>query len=1254
MDIILALDRSGSMSGQPVADAVAAARAFISQVDLNVHQIGLVLFHGEASLRELTNDRNALDQTLQGISGEDGTAIHEALRVARAELGGSRGRPTAAKVIILLSDGGSDPSAASSEADAAKRSGVCIITIGLISQAFNPTLLSALASSPADVYMTSDSTALVHIYESLAREISNPVATDISIEEPYDAQAFALVPDSLAPAGTAGEGQLVWSLSALGEEPREFHYAVIAQRLGLYDISPLAGVVNLRDCQNMPLSWASPIGPRVLVISPLCLFPLLLLPLLLLAGVFWWWRRGKEEPGLPAEPPLEPAPPPVYQEAALSWEWARSLRPIPVPSPVEYPSLPPTLIIGLGETGRWILTYVKKGLLEHYGEAAAREVHLLAIDVGLPGHEQRPTIQVGDLSLSDQEILVLQPDLEGVERVLRERPEQYPFLRWWTPEGAEESRGLGRIAIFYDLLHGTAQSRLWQCLKNALPRNTPRVLVVSSLCDEVGSGAYLDIAHLVRRCGRDVGVTRVDAFLTLQGAIEATDTMLTYRYRERAYAALRELARFAFRRPVPFVYTPYAKDPELVSQSPTTVVDSWYLFDGHGKGVDLRGVKPALGVFPAIADSLLTILEPHVHQDWAQYTAMLREPTGQVQRDKGECLISGLGSFVYELPIEDLRRAAEYRLLLHLLYGEGESSLGLLKTRVVAGGLELDASADTEDVPDLAQAVRRFLRDARLPNHYTLFDLVADTLDQGSWDDRQVARYMPLDSKLPVLAKMFRSKLQAHLQNILNGRSEDAVRARSGKLAYALRFLGTLRDSLQEAEEKARWLGPAASLATPDLRHFLQQCRGTVQEALTELEGWRDVLIGRPTGASRPVQQVDQRTKTLYEQLHAGWQQQRQVLQQLRQIRARDCLLDDDLEGPYYRAHLVPGADGTVPRRFLERVGWLCEVHEERWDVSLTICPPEYAGEKPVVLRRGEVWRSLEELLRLARTFSHGIALEDVVSRIRTNTNLVDQLIAQSSPLLDYQEVEASNVHPVWVRRYLVNGESTEASDLLARVKQSIDARLKGETIVIRTPNSHRLAMVSSVDLLALRTLAAFAEAAEYYVRDEQLHVFPAERTAVRYEKLPAGKGHEFHPLFVTLLENEDLAELFAACWIYGFVQPEATAQGPQFRLRLTEQNIDLLLPGPNLAGALESFAVTLPMQDDPAHRDTHPLGRRLLPDTLDRIRSGLAEKRREPMARRRQQWQKARQEIDRLRHSQDQLQQDLGVFLQACLDEEK
>ena len=179
VDVILVIDVSGSMVGEPLADEKVAANSFIDQMSSSTDQVGVVSFDHIITLRQtLTTDFAAAKAQINALTDGGTTNFGDAVQAASDELNGVRHRSNAAKVMIFMSDGEPNepwaqdpPTYAVTKATAAKASGIRIYTIGL--GAFDPTVLQQMASSIDYYYAAPTSDDLSAIYAQIAATFSN-------------------------------------------------------------------------------------------------------------------------------------------------------------------------------------------------------------------------------------------------------------------------------------------------------------------------------------------------------------------------------------------------------------------------------------------------------------------------------------------------------------------------------------------------------------------------------------------------------------------------------------------------------------------------------------------------------------------------------------------------------------------------------------------------------------------------------------------------------------------------------------------------------------------------------------------------------------------------------------------------------------------------------------------------------------------------------------------------------------------------
>ena len=186
LDVALVIDASTSMlertsAGRSKLEAARdAAGRFLGQLHLAAgDQAAIVAFNSDAALLQpLTGDRAALDAALARIQPAVQTCLVCGVDAGADELASPRRRAGSRPVLILLTDGRSNPRPASEAVDRAaeaKRAGVLIYAVGL-GEELDLAAMAAIASTPGAFYRAADAEDLAAIYEAIAVEIPCPAA----------------------------------------------------------------------------------------------------------------------------------------------------------------------------------------------------------------------------------------------------------------------------------------------------------------------------------------------------------------------------------------------------------------------------------------------------------------------------------------------------------------------------------------------------------------------------------------------------------------------------------------------------------------------------------------------------------------------------------------------------------------------------------------------------------------------------------------------------------------------------------------------------------------------------------------------------------------------------------------------------------------------------------------------------------------------------------------------------------------------
>jgi tight adherence protein B len=172
-NIVLAVDRSQSMRGAKLADATAAARAFVAAKGAGDSVEVIAFGRNAAPLTRFSASAADADAALTGLSadGRSGTALWDAVVEAAGDL---RRQAAPGRVIVVVTDG-SDVSSTASLAQAvtaAHAARAAVYAVGIAGRDFSPGPLRALASATGGAYLeASSSKQLAGVYASLSRRL---------------------------------------------------------------------------------------------------------------------------------------------------------------------------------------------------------------------------------------------------------------------------------------------------------------------------------------------------------------------------------------------------------------------------------------------------------------------------------------------------------------------------------------------------------------------------------------------------------------------------------------------------------------------------------------------------------------------------------------------------------------------------------------------------------------------------------------------------------------------------------------------------------------------------------------------------------------------------------------------------------------------------------------------------------------------------------------------------------------------------
>ena len=206
--VVLAIDTSSSMDGQPIERAKEAAISFINIIGPN-DPVAIVTFDNKARLvQDFTTDKTVLTDTINNLRYGGQTALYDAGALAVATAGNS---PITRRAVIILSDG-QEYRASTGERGAALNNalqvGVPVYTIGE-GFGFDRSYLKSLADETSAIFSESPTPEqLKEIYDGLARTLRSQYIITMTTDLPGDGKIYPLDLEAKSKEGATADARV--------------------------------------------------------------------------------------------------------------------------------------------------------------------------------------------------------------------------------------------------------------------------------------------------------------------------------------------------------------------------------------------------------------------------------------------------------------------------------------------------------------------------------------------------------------------------------------------------------------------------------------------------------------------------------------------------------------------------------------------------------------------------------------------------------------------------------------------------------------------------------------------------------------------------------------------------------------------------------------------------------------------------------------------------------------------------------------
>ena len=178
--MVVAIDISGSMKGEPLEKAKAAASNFVGRFDA-ADQVALIKFDDRIELvQDFTMDKSAVIAAISSLRSRNDTALYDVIAESVERLSALQGR----RAVIVLTDGRDTASTkhqVNSAIAAANGTNIPVFVVGLNSPQFTPEIMAKIASETGGDYLLAPAPDdLDALYQKIRGQLQNQYRIDLT------------------------------------------------------------------------------------------------------------------------------------------------------------------------------------------------------------------------------------------------------------------------------------------------------------------------------------------------------------------------------------------------------------------------------------------------------------------------------------------------------------------------------------------------------------------------------------------------------------------------------------------------------------------------------------------------------------------------------------------------------------------------------------------------------------------------------------------------------------------------------------------------------------------------------------------------------------------------------------------------------------------------------------------------------------------------------------------------------------------